>query len=220
MSTQKIQGGGLWNSTRPNISNETQNLIKVMMQESKLTNFQKRTLGDHMKTGKSLPTKVGPTSMIKEKRPEKQPKQEKKIVDPRECKIGLRQYEDIVKSGAYDKSDFKPTIRKPITDEDKEKLSKIMAYGKDASNWPKIKSVPDYDEDIYESEPEKDRFDELQEEIQERAEFLDAMTKLGKRKQYQAIIMTEISQKIREMELLDKSRSKELEELKKLKNSL
>lgn len=35
-----------------------------------------------------------------------------------------------------------------------------MAYGKDASNWPKIKSVPDYDEDDYESEPEKDRFDE------------------------------------------------------------
>lgn len=47
-----------------------------------------------------------------------------------------------------------------ITDEDKEKLSKIMAYGKDANNWPKIKSAPEYDECDYESEPEKDRFDE------------------------------------------------------------
>lgn len=32
--------------------------------------------------------------------------------------------------------------------------------------------------------------------------------------------MTEISQKIREMELLDKSRIKELEELKKMRNNL
>ena len=28
MSGQKLQGGGLWNSTRPTISNETQNLLK------------------------------------------------------------------------------------------------------------------------------------------------------------------------------------------------
>lgn len=34
----------------------------------------------------------------------------------------------------------------------------------------------------------------MQSEIHERAEFLDTMTKLGKRKEYQAIIMTEISQ--------------------------
>lgn len=46
------------------------------------------------------------------------------------------------------------------------------------------------------------------------------MTKLGKRKQYQAIIMTEISQKIREMEVLDKTRTKELDELKNMKNNL
>jgi hypothetical protein len=44
------------------------------------------------------------------------------------------------------------------------------------------------------------------------------MTALGKRKEYANIIMTEISQKIREMELIDKGRIKELEEMKRLRN--
>jgi hypothetical protein len=62
-----FQGGGLWNNAKPVISTETQNLLKgkqndfttfiislnnnetlfksiVMMKESKLTNFQQRTL--------------------------------------------------------------------------------------------------------------------------------------------------------------------------------
>jgi hypothetical protein len=44
------------------------------------------------------------------------------------------------------------------------------------------------------------------------------MTVLGKRKEYANIIMTEISQKIREMEVIDKSRTKELEEMKRLRS--
>ncbi|CAF0748071.1 unnamed protein product [Brachionus calyciflorus] len=218
MNSQKVQGGGLWNSTRPNISSETQNLLKVMMQESKLTNFQKRTLSNHVKSGTSLPTRVAPSFSIVDKKPEI-PKPKRKTVDPREHKNGLRKLEEIVNSGAYEKSDYKPTLRKAITDDDKEKLSKIMAYGKDAAKWPQIKNVPQEEVD-YESEPEPDRFDELQDEIKERVEFLETMTKLGKRKEYQAMIMTEISQKIREMELLDKTRIKELEELKRLRNNI
>lgn len=70
MSNQRGQsGGGLWNTTRPSISAETQNMLKgnltpnfslfllgqrvifqfeVMMQESKLTNFQQRTINDKL----------------------------------------------------------------------------------------------------------------------------------------------------------------------------
>ena len=49
MNNQASQGG-LWNTTRPNVSNETQNLLKVMMQEAKLTNFQRRTLTNSMQS--------------------------------------------------------------------------------------------------------------------------------------------------------------------------
>jgi hypothetical protein len=58
----------------------------------------------------------------------------------------------------------------------------------------------------------------VQNEIKERSEFLAEMTALGKRKEYAAMIMTEISQKIREMEVIDKTRIKELEDMKRLRN--
>lgn len=49
MSNQNFQGG-LWNTTRAPVSNETQNLLKVMMQEAKLTNFQRRTLTNSLQS--------------------------------------------------------------------------------------------------------------------------------------------------------------------------
>ncbi|KAK1341600.1 hypothetical protein QTO34_018015 [Cnephaeus nilssonii] len=47
-------------------------------------------------------------------------------------------------------------------------------------------------------------------EIQERKEFLAEMEALGRARQYRGIILTEISQKLREMEDIDHQRSKEL----------
>uniref|UniRef100_A0A0E9WLH2 Uncharacterized protein n=1 Tax=Anguilla anguilla TaxID=7936 RepID=A0A0E9WLH2_ANGAN len=60
-------------------------------------------------------------------------------------------------------------------------------------------------------EPESgDRFQEVVDEIKDRMNFLEEMSALGKRKQYQNIIETEISQKIRELELIDKACSADL----------
>ena len=76
MSNQSgAQAGGLWNTSRPVVSSDTQNLLKskkkitntfflslnktdllrftlniAMMQESKLTSFQRRTLNESMKS--------------------------------------------------------------------------------------------------------------------------------------------------------------------------
>jgi len=111
-----------------------------------------------------------------------------------------------------------------------------MAYGKDQVNWPKQRPVIDYD-DLEEPE-EIDRFEEcksefeynetvvlffigfkffhllVKAEVNERVDFLESMAAVGKRKQYQTIIMTEISQV-----KLDKSRKAELEELIKRKEN-
>ena len=81
-----------------------------------------------------------------------------------------------------------------MTEADKDRLAKIMAFGKDADNWPKVNKY--VEEEEYEPEPEMDRFDELQLEINDRVAFLESMTELGRRKQYEAIIKTEISQVI------------------------
>ena len=45
-----------------------------------------------------------------------------------------------------------------MTDADKDRLAKIMAFGKDSENWPKP-HIRDEEEE-YEPEPEMDRFDE------------------------------------------------------------
>lgn len=115
-----------------------------------------------------------------------------------------------------------------------------MAYGKDVVNWPKERPVYEYDDE----EPEEiDRFEERKQryfltffnlltlfnffdeciivkaEVNERVEFLDDMAKVGRRKEYQNHIMTEISQKIREMEILDKQRTAELNEMIKAKTN-
>ncbi|EDM15822.1 similar to RIKEN cDNA 1700088E04, isoform CRA_a [Rattus norvegicus] len=117
-------------------------LLRVMMKESKLTNFQQRHIMDTMKR-----------DLEKEKR----------------------------------------------------RLQNIFATGKDMEERKKVPHVQQED-----PAPELDRFDELVKEIQDRKEFLAAMEALGQGKQYRGIILAEISQKLREMEDIDRRRSKEL----------
>jgi hypothetical protein len=42
--------GGMFSTPRVAVSKETQELLKVMMQESKLTNFQQRKLSDNLRS--------------------------------------------------------------------------------------------------------------------------------------------------------------------------
>uniref|UniRef100_H3BXV0 Uncharacterized protein n=1 Tax=Tetraodon nigroviridis TaxID=99883 RepID=H3BXV0_TETNG len=53
---------------------------------------------------------------------------------------------------------------------------------------------------------ERDRFQEVLGEIEERREFLADMASLGQGHKYSTIINTEISQKVHELEMLDKRR--------------
>ncbi|NWV36717.1 EVG1 protein, partial [Grantiella picta] len=110
---------------------------------------------------------------------------------------------------AYTREKFKP---QPTRDLEKEKrrLQNILATGKE--------EVEDEVERVFvrkkeEEIAEPDRFEELMNEIQERREFLAEMEALGCGKQYQGIILTEISQKMHEMEIIDKKRSEEMRQI-------
>ncbi|XP_036720805.1 UPF0193 protein EVG1 isoform X2 [Balaenoptera musculus] len=96
----------------------------------------------------------------------------------------------------------------PTGDLEKEKrrLQNIFATGKEPAER-KRKPPPVRQEN---PAPELDRFEELVKEIQERKEFLADMEALGQGRQYRGIILTEISQKLQEMEDLDHKRSEEL----------
>ncbi|NXJ88086.1 EVG1 protein, partial [Corythaixoides concolor] len=110
---------------------------------------------------------------------------------------------------AYTREKFRPQARRDL-EKEKQRLQNILAKGKDVVEH-KVKQtlVQTKEEEI----PEPDRFEELVNEVQERREFLAEMEALGQGKKYRSIILTEISQKMREMEIIDKKRSEEMREI-------
>ncbi|CAF0833011.1 unnamed protein product [Adineta ricciae] len=196
--------GGLWNTRKPQYSTETTKLLKTLMDESRVNNFQRRQLTSHMLRGESLPEKLGPSS-TQTKAPAM-----KRVESSRSTRTshgsGVRSYNDIVSSGAYIPADYQPRPMKARTEQDKDRLAHMMAYGIDPT---KVSSKPAQRSPT--PPKELDRFDELVLEIEERKQFLDQMAAIGKRKDYQQVISNEIAEKIREMEQIDRQRSKALE---------
>ncbi|CAO2601651.1 UPF0193 protein EVG1 homolog [Lemmus lemmus] len=107
-------------------------------------------------------------------------------------------------NGAYSREQFKPQATRDL-EKEKRRLQNIFATGKDIEERKTAPRVQQED-----PAPELDRFEELVKEVQDRKEFLAAMEALGQGKQYRGIILAEISQKIREMEDIDRSRSEKL----------
>ncbi|OCT85521.1 UPF0193 protein EVG1 [Xenopus laevis] len=207
-STSVPVGTGFWNSAKPaQYSKETQELLRVMMEESKLTNFQKRQIKERLQGGDALPVQCHPSSSDTGRRcPVTTCQRPRATLQP--CRPSLRPAEKCRAGDAYCRDKFHP---RPTRDLNKEKckLQNIMATGKDL---PTPTRVTPQKED-QEEEEEKDRFDELVAEVQERKDFLEDMEALGRGKDYRNIINTEISQKLREMQIIDKQRSMELKEL-------
>ncbi|CAF1351555.1 unnamed protein product [Adineta steineri] len=199
-----LTNGGLWNTRKPQFSAETSKLLKTLMDESRVNNFQRRQLTSHMLRGESLPEKLGPSS-TQTKAPVS-----KRVEQPRRTRTanayGVRTYNDIVNSGAYMPTDYQPRPIKGRTEQEKDRLAHLMAYGTDPS-----KIVPKSGQRSPTPPRELDRFDELVLEIEERKQFLEQMSTVGKRKEYQQVISNEIADKIREMEQIDRQRSKDLE---------
>jgi hypothetical protein len=81
------------------------------MHESKLTNFQQRALSDSMKQGTSLPTNVGATTRISEKKRAVVRQPESKLVNPATYKYGLRKYDEIKNSGAFERPEYRPAYK-------------------------------------------------------------------------------------------------------------
>uniref|UniRef100_A0A8C5WDL3 Chromosome 22 open reading frame 23 n=1 Tax=Leptobrachium leishanense TaxID=445787 RepID=A0A8C5WDL3_9ANUR len=180
-------GTGFWNNAKPvQYSKETQDLLRVMMQESKLTNFQQRQIRERLQCGDTLPTQCHPSSSNMG--------QKKNIVKiqrtnvPIQCsRPSLRPAEKCRAGDAYSREKFHPHPTRDLNKE-KSRLQNIMATG---SEPPEPKHAAAQRDDPVE---ERDRFDELVAEIQERWAFLAEMEALGRGKQYSNMINTEISQ--------------------------
>merc|ERR1740124_1404305 len=105
---------------------------------------------------------------------------------------------------------YRPPPGKLISEKDKRKLQNQMTYGEDLPDVNSPKKHPDVI--AVSNEEEADAFDMVLGEIAERREFLLDMERLGQAHKSRDIIETEISQKIREMEVIDKQRTIQLEQ--------
>ncbi|CAH8594443.1 unnamed protein product [Schistosoma bovis] len=204
--------GGFWNTKKVNYSEETKKVLNDLVNESKISNFYRRSISDSVKNGESLSTNFENRSKIGRNLLSEQKK--KSIKRARRPQRRTRSLIEL--SGAYDPVPYNPS---PITINtgaaEKLRLAHLMTYGEEPT-WKSLQNdqikdgrleylgrrilkypKTDGDNDDYNNkqiETNKDRFEELIDEINERSEFLTQMRKLGRLKEYQTTVETEISQ--------------------------
>ncbi|XP_062853888.1 UPF0193 protein EVG1 [Trichomycterus rosablanca] len=190
---------GLWNCPRgTKYSKETQQLIQLMMRESRLTSFQQRQINSQLKKGGTLPLTCNPTSSTPAAQPVLRP-----CKPPTILSVPQRRSAEKCSAGDnYTRERFRPSATRDL-EKEKCRLQNILATGQEV-----IQPSPSHTQHAERREDmEIDRFQEVLDEIEERRQFLEEMTALGRGNHYHHMINTEISQKIRELELIDKARS-------------
>ncbi|XP_045408857.1 UPF0193 protein EVG1 isoform X1 [Lemur catta] len=133
---------------------ETCELLRVMMKESKLTNFQQRHIMDTMKRGDTLPLQCSPTSSQRVF-PSKQPASPIYLPPILAAHSHLRPASVCRANGAYSREQFRPQATRDL-EKEKRRLQSILATGKDPEER-KRKAPPVPQED---PAPELDRFEE------------------------------------------------------------
>ncbi|KAM4584583.1 UPF0193 protein EVG1 isoform 1-T4 [Odontesthes bonariensis] len=191
-SSQNTSSRGLWNNPRPaKCSKEGQDMLRTMKEESRLTNFQRKQSNRCPKNGAALPQTSDPEGSSPSKKfVQKHP--------PGRCQ--RRSAESCWSGNSYEREKFCPGPTRNL-EKEKRRLQSILATGKEESTVAAPQKNP--------VSEERDRYLEIIDEIEERRQFLADMAALGQETQYIGFINTEISQRIRELELLEQTSSKQ-----------
>ncbi|XP_067213149.1 UPF0193 protein EVG1 homolog [Linepithema humile] len=194
--------GAFHNPPRAKYSEETRNLIKLLMEESKLTMLQRKTIQEAVDKGESLPSSIDRTKKDTDNA------EDNRVKMPSAWR--RRSQDTIISSGAYEREQYRRTAPLPNKEKQKRHLACMMAYGKDMPETPhgpkilhKSRREPQMPNNV-------DPLNELIQGIRERMDFLHDMENLGLGKKYRPIMQQEIAQKIRLIESLDKQMSDEV----------
>ncbi|TNN05598.1 UPF0193 protein EVG1 isoform 1 [Schistosoma japonicum] len=224
-----MSNGGFWNTHKVNYSDETKKILNDLVNESKLANFYRHSISEAIKNGESLnPDGILISSVGKRPLLDQKAKRTKRLKRPQRRTRSL-----IELSGAYDPVPYRPSPNALNTGaSEKLRLAHLMTYGEEPTwkslkndqikdgrleylsrrilKYPKVDDNDCYDDQKKIESSNKDRFEELIDEINERREFLAQMESFGRAKEYRTPIETEISQLIREMEMIDIKRTKQM----------
>ncbi|XP_011143445.1 UPF0193 protein EVG1 homolog isoform X2 [Harpegnathos saltator] len=192
--------GAIHNPPRAKYSDDTRKLIKLLMEESKLTMLQKKTIQEAVDKGESLPPSI---DRRKTKAGDDITTEHSRVKAPNAWR--RRSQDAIVSSGAYEREQYRRTAPLPNKDKQKRHFACMMAFGKDMPETPHGPKILHRARREVQMMPENvDPLDELMAAIRERVEFLKDMEGLGMEKQYRPIIQQEIAQKIRLIEKMSK----------------
>ncbi|XP_076669753.1 UPF0193 protein EVG1 [Andrena cerasifolii] len=210
----EMGAGAFHHPPRAKYSEETRSLIKLLMEESKVSMLQRKCIQEAMDKGESLPVL---TDRSKGKLSNRN--NDYQVIMP--TVWNKRTQDMIIKSGAYEREQYRRTS--PLRNKEKQKrhLACMMAYGKEMPETPREPRILHKDRREPRIPTDVDPMDDLVRGIQERMEFLDDMECLGLGKKYRPIIQQEIAHKLRLIESIDKQKSKEVrKEIRKLEKPL
>ncbi|RVE45922.1 hypothetical protein evm_009395 [Chilo suppressalis] len=182
--SKTIPHGGIFHSRTAQSSEDQQQFLKVLLEESKLTIAQRRqsalALREH------------------EKRTERRPQVQTQLVRPRTSR--RRSLSEIRQSGAFDLDSYMPRKRGEDREKMIQKLANLMAYGDTPEQAPP--------KPIRESKPapklptKKEMWHDLVTQIRERAEWLDEMEFLGEAGPHRDIIKDQIAERMKALDKL------------------
>uniref|UniRef100_A0A3Q1HSA0 Uncharacterized protein n=1 Tax=Acanthochromis polyacanthus TaxID=80966 RepID=A0A3Q1HSA0_9TELE len=195
-SSQSTAGRGLWNNPRvTQCSKEAQDMLRLMKEESRLANIQRKKIDKCLKNRAASPFTSDPTPLSTCS----------KSAQKQLAGICQKRSAESCRSGnSYMREKFRPGPTRDL-EKEKRRLQNILATGKEEASAASPHKAPARRDP--EASEEEDRCQEVLNEIEERRQFLVDMASLGQEKNYIDIINTEISQKIRELEVLDKAHS-------------
>ncbi|XP_041838564.1 UPF0193 protein EVG1 isoform X2 [Melanotaenia boesemani] len=196
-SLQDTTSGGLWNNPRSiQCSKERQDLLRLMKEESQLTNLHKNQINRGQKSLPQMSNPVKSSQLSQSVQKHKLFKSQKRSAES--CRSG----------NSYEREKFCPGPTRDL-EKEKKRLQDIMATGKEESTT--VSSQKTRSHPYSEVSKEIDRYQEVLNEIEERRQFLADMVALGQEKKYINIINTEIAQKLQELEILDRASSDKLD---------
>ncbi|KNC48564.1 UPF0193 protein EVG1 [Thecamonas trahens ATCC 50062] len=201
------------------LSSDTQKLLQKMMAKSRLTPAQKRKLNTSLQTTGTLPKDLHGSGKVVRK-PTRISREIKGRV-PLPARPTIRTSESILATDPYAVDKFVPKPAKYSCEEEKARLADVFEdvgrpvhekkYGaqgrKNAATRKRAEARARARAAAAARAPPPDRFADVLAEIEERKAFLEEMTALGARKDYEAIIHFQIAQKIEELKDIDAKRA-------------
>ncbi|EDQ90297.1 uncharacterized protein MONBRDRAFT_36699 [Monosiga brevicollis MX1] len=203
------------------ISKDTQALVQRMMKDAGLTPFQQRQLNGSLQRGTSLPTKVKPTTSKPDATPAPKPKPKTVFRGP-PTSTRRRQGDILEQTRGYARERYHSHDLGPAREDAKDRFYDIMAFGRETAD--RKESIKQRGREssrastaasapaalARKSQPrEVDLFDIVVQEVEERRAHREKLRSIG---QLDAVtdrqLQTEISQRIRQLEMMDRERAK------------